>query len=201
MKCRGRLRDGRPCPFSAERGRDYCFRHDPSDYGRRRRAEARRKGGLHRRKYVPVATAPVRLKTVGDFADFAVQIVHSMAARRLDEESGLIMCFALVVAIRMVAFRDKSELPQGLDGLGQRAERFAYPGLMKIADKSERRLEGIAPIALRLIDTIDARKVHRRRWESRRKPRIRRPSPNPAAREKAAAARRAEDAHMQRLLR
>lgn len=70
--CVSTRRDGQPCTVQALPGSDYCFAHDPARAAQR--AEARRRGGLHRAtavrlgKLMPVRLTPIfgKLETALD---------------------------------------------------------------------------------------------------------------------------------------
>ena len=76
-KCVNTNAKGEPCRMAPLEGSDRCFSHDPANA--RRRAEARRQGGKHRRKprSGDAASVPaIRLRDVGSIQELLEEAVR-----------------------------------------------------------------------------------------------------------------------------
>lgn len=178
MLCRGIFNDGSPCTFNAARGAEYCFLHDPSPQGARRREKARIKGGVNRRKFVPRYIVPVPLNTLQD-CDRLIQRTHdALLERKIDSVSALVALFAAWTKVCVIAGRDGLDIPSGAKEWGHKLECDAYSALMTIAEKSMPHVDRIEPGAIRAVDAIDERLAAHRRRKFLRTSRTRRAESN-----------------------
>jgi hypothetical protein len=75
QRCRYRHSDGRACKATGQRGREYCFFHDPEQ--REKRLAANRTGGAHSRRRKPKA-AFNRLETRAQLGVFLRQLMNDV---------------------------------------------------------------------------------------------------------------------------
>jgi len=142
-KCKGRRRDGRPCPNAAgESG--YCFTHDPARG--RERAQARKRGGERRRvpHVADWSTVPKQIRDVpGVMALLDVAALDTLAQENSAQRSR-----ALVgVALAYLKALEVGELESRLEAIEQ---ALKLPPLRQLG--APRRPNGDAPQPERRID-------------------------------------------------
>jgi hypothetical protein len=100
--CRGKKKNGDPCPNAARPGRDYCFSHDPALS--RRRAEGQRRGGVSRSKReptLPADTPDAPLRTVADVIAAVEATYNAVRTGRLGARVG--NCLAVLCQVQLKA--------------------------------------------------------------------------------------------------
>lgn len=80
-KCKAMSADGRPCRAPAQKGKAYCFQHDPEQA--QAAEDARRKGGEARAAQLSGAIVP-SLTTAEGVRDYIAQAARDTAAGLMD---------------------------------------------------------------------------------------------------------------------
>jgi hypothetical protein len=103
-RCRGKKKNGDPCPNAARPGRDYCFSHDPDPVFSRRRAEGQRRGGVSRSRReptLPADTPDSPLRTVADVVAAVETTFNAVRTGRLGARVG--NCLAVLCQVQLKA--------------------------------------------------------------------------------------------------
>lgn len=90
MKCKKILINKKKCQAFAQKGKDYCFRHDPKQVKMAQKAS--RKGGQNR-TLKGVYGQPVRLRTPRDIKRFLGEVINAVWAEGVPVQVGSSMGF------------------------------------------------------------------------------------------------------------
>ena len=119
-RCRATTKASERCQAAAVRGAEFCFTHDPASA--RERAEARRRGGVNRRRPKTGNGEPVRIRTPADVLPVLEQAINDVLVMENSHQRARTLGYLCEKALK--AF-EVTALAERVEALEQMAKEHA----------------------------------------------------------------------------